>query len=459
MTNRGAHAIVLGAGFAGLTSAVPLAARFDRVTLVDRDVLPPGGHKGAEPRDGVPQGSSIHLLVPGGVTRLEAMLPGVLDDVSARGGHVIGAPEWRFYMGGDRLEVADPDLRITGATRPLLESVVRDRVLALDGVELLDGWAARELTTTDDRTRVTGVRLRSETDPGQERTLDADLVVDTTGRGSRSPRWLADLGYPPPEEQRLKVDVHYTTRLFRRDPAHLGGCRHVLVDIPPGGCRGGVALAVEGERWLVTLIGMVGERPPTDLGGFVDYAGSLWTGDLHDIVDGATPLGDGIPRAFPAFAWRRYDRLRDLPEAYVVSGDAVCSFDPRFGQGMTVAIAEATELGRVLDRHGLSRVGHRVLSAALPLVNDAWSLATGSDLAHPDVQGPRPLSWRLTNAYLERLLAVGHEDPAVAAAIIRVIGMLARPQALLHPRLLRRVLSGSRKRVRRAEPQHPPVPA
>lgn len=441
MTHRGTHAVVLGASMAGLVHAIPLSRRFDRVTLVDRDVLPDQ----PEQRRGVPQGSHIHLLVPGGVERLERLLPGVLADMSDRGAHVIASPEWRFHMGGDQLNLTDDSVRITGATRPLLEGVVRDRVLALDGVELLDGWAARDLTATDDRRRVTGVRLRSEADPGQERRLDADLVVDTTGRGSMSPRWLADLGYAPPEEERLRVDVHYTTRMFRRDPADLGGCRHVLVDIPPDGTGGGVALAVEEGRWLVTLIGMLGERPPADLAGFTDYAASLWTGDLHGIVAGATPIGDAARRAFPAFSWRRYDRLRRLPEHYVVSGDAVCSFDPRFGQGMTVAMTEAIALGDVLDRHGLGRVGRRVLSAARPAVQDAWDLATGSDLAHPEVEGPRPLPWRLTTAYMQRLLPVAHEDPDVAAALISVIGMADRPQALMRPRVLWRVMGPARR--------------
>ena len=441
MTRRGAHAVVLGASFAGLAHAVPLAERFDRVTLVDRDVLPDG----ATQRTGVPQGQHVHLLVPGGVSRLEALLPGVLADLSAHGAHVIEAPEWRFHMGGGRLALTDPALRIAGATRPLLEHVVRDRVLALDGVELWDGWAARELTTTDDGQRVTGVRLRAQADPDDQRTLAADLVVDTTGRGSPSPRWLSDLGFAPPEEQRLQVDVHYATRLFHRDPADLDGCRHVLVGIPPGGTRGGVALAVEDDRWLVTLIGMVGERPPTDLDGFVAYAGSLWRDDLHGIVDGATPVDDGATRAFPAFSWHRYDRLRRLPERYLVAGDAVCSFDPRFGQGMTVAITEATELGRVLDRHGLDRVGPRTLAAARPVVQDAWELATGSDLAHPDVDGPRPLPWRLITAYMQRLLPAAHHDPAVASAFIRVVGMLDRPQQLMAPRTLWRVLARSRR--------------
>lgn len=453
MNHLGDHAVVLGAGMAGLVHAVPLAERFGHVTLVERDVLPDRGRS----RRGVPQGQHIHLLVPGGLTRLEELLPGVVADLAAHGAELIGSPEWRFHMGGGRLELRGSDFHITGATRPLIEDVVRSRVLGLGGVEVLDGWAARELLTTTDRSRVTGVRLRSEADPVRERTLEADLVVDTTGRGSGSPRWLADLGYPSPAEERLKVDVHYTTRLFRRAPGDLGGSRNVLVDVPPDGRRGGVALAVEEGRWLVTLIGMLGERPPADLTGFTDYAAALWNGDVHEVVAGATPIGDAVRAAFPAFSRHRYDRLRRLPERYLVAGDAVCSFDPRFGQGMTVAIIEALELRRVLDEHGLERIGLRVLSSARWAVQDAWDLAAGGDLAHPEVEGPRPPSWRLTTAYLQRLLPVAHHDPVVGAALIRVIGMLDRPQRLIRPQLLRRVLGGSRPSGRRTPTSGPAV--
>ena len=433
------HAVVLGAGWAGLVHAIPLARRFDRVTLVDRDVLP----HGPEARRGVRHGEHIHLLVPGGLARLEELLPGVTAELSAAGAHLIDATRWRFHMGGGRLKLADAELTITGATRPLIESVVRDRVLSMERVELLDGWSAQELTTTPERDRVTGVRVQSQKDPHRERTLSADVVVDTTGRGSRTPRWLTDLGYGRVEEQRLKVDVHYTTRLFRRDPADLDGCQNVLVDIPPDGSRGGVALAVEDGRWLVTLIGMTGERPPMELDRFVDYARSLGVPDLYDIVRDAEPVGDAHQHAFPMSSWRRYDRLPRLPERYLVSGDAVCSFDPRFGQGMTVAVIEAMEAGRVIDDGDLDNAGSRLLTASRWAVQDAWDLATGSALANPQIDGPRPLSWRVTNAYLKRLLSAAHDDEVVASSFIRVIGMLARPSELMRPHILARVLTGS----------------
>ncbi|WP_347059965.1 hypothetical protein ABC795_05735 [Blastococcus sp. HT6-30] len=195
MTHLGEHAVVLGAGMAGLVHAVPLARRFDRATLVDRDVLPDG----RVDRRGVPQGQHIHLLVPGGLTRLEQLLPGIVEDLAAGSAHVIPAPEWRFHMGGGRLDLTGSDLRIAGATRPLIEGVVRDRVRALDRVEVLDGWAARDLRTTGDRSRVTGVRLRSRpTPPRSGRWTPTWWSTPRAAAPGRRAGWPTSASHRPP---------------------------------------------------------------------------------------------------------------------------------------------------------------------------------------------------------------------------------------------------------------------
>ena len=447
----GEHAVVLGASLAGLATAASLAGRFDQVTIVERDALPSVD----EPRHGVPQGHHAHLLLPAGLRGLAGLLPGFVDDLRSRGAHIINSAEFRFYLGGGRLALDDTELAISGATRPLIESVVRERVRALPGVRFVDDCDVIGLATSAGHASVIGARIRPRTDQIDVEAIDAALVVDATGRASRSSRWLADLGYAEPEEERLEVGVHYTTRLFRRDPADLDGCRHAVVGIAPGDRRGGLVLAVEGERWLVTLVGARGERPPTDLEGFVEYARSLWRSDLHEVVAGAEPIGEASIGAFPAYLRRRYDRLRRFPGRYVVTGDAVCSLNPVYAQGMSVAIREAEVLGQVLDRHGLHRVGPRFHRRARPVVDRAWILATGADLADPAVEGPRPASWRFVNAYINRLLPVAQRDPLVANAFLEVNAMVAPPRRIMSPRIAVRVLRGGRTTTPAAAPVVP----
>ena len=341
-----------------------------------------------------------------------------------------------------------PTLSSIAATRPLIEGIARERVRSLTNVRFVEGCDARGLTMTADRSRVTGARLRSRMARGDEETVEADLVVDATGRGSRSPRWLAAFDYPVPFEERMHVGVHYTTRLFGRAPETSGDWRNVTVDIPPGERRGAVALAVEGNRWIVTLIGILGERPPTDLAGFVEYARTLWTRDVHAVIADAPAIGEASTGAFPANVRRRYDRLRRFPARYIVTGDAACSLNPVYAQGMSVAFGEALTLARVLDRHGLDRVGPRFFRETKPITRVAWAMATGADLGHPGVQGPRTARWRLLNAYIGRVFGVAHHDPVVAEAALKVLGMVDAPQHLMHPRIASRVLT--------AKPRSPP---
>jgi 2-polyprenyl-6-methoxyphenol hydroxylase-like FAD-dependent oxidoreductase len=206
-----------------------------------------------------------------------------------------------------------------------------------------------------------------------------------------------------------------------------------------------VALAVEGGRWIVTLVGLMGERPPADHDGFVEYARTLWVADLYELVARAEPLGEASTGGFPSYLRRRYDRLRRFPGRFVVTGDAVCSLNPVYAQGMSVAIGEARTLGHILDQHGLDRVGRRFFERTKRTLDEAWTMATGADLGYPGVDGPRPARWRLINAYVNRLLRAAHHDPVVATAFMAVNGMVAPPRHLMRPRIVSRVFTRTRR--------------
>jgi hypothetical protein len=215
----GDHALVLGASMAGLLAARVLADAYAQVTVIDRDQLP----QTSSHRRGVPHGRHTHALLARGQQALEELLPGLTAELVAYGaaaGDVLGNGRW--YLNGHRLRQTHTGLLAVCASRPFLEGHVRGRV-GLPNVRFLDACDILALATTPDGGRVTGTRVRRQADGGAEVVLDADLVVDATGRGSRSPLWLEALGYPRPPTEQVRIGLGYATRTYRLRPHALGG--------------------------------------------------------------------------------------------------------------------------------------------------------------------------------------------------------------------------------------------
>jgi 2-polyprenyl-6-methoxyphenol hydroxylase-like FAD-dependent oxidoreductase len=430
------HAVVLGGSIAGLLAARVLTETYPQVTVVDRDVLAPGG----VPRRGAPQARHIHALLAGGQQVLEQLFPGLTAELVAHGapvGDVLG--DTRLVFGGHRLARDEAGLVAVSASRPLLEDRVRARVRALPGARFAPASDVVGLRSSPDRRRITGARLLRRADGSAEEVLDADLVVDATGRGSRAPVWLEALGFGRPDEDRLRVDVGYATRRYRLAADSLDGDLACLHGPTPDQPRGGALARLEGGTWMLTLFGLLGDHPPTDPDGFDVFARTLRSPDLPDAVCAGEPIDDPVPFRFPANVRRRYERIRHLPAGFLVMGDAVCSFNPIYGQGMTVAALQAVAL-RACVENGDRHLARRFFRAAARIADHAWTMATGADLALPGVEGARTVPVRLVNAYMDRLLAVAAHDPAVAASFMRVAGMVEPLPTLLRPALARRVL-------------------
>ncbi|MEU6402561.1 FAD-binding protein [Streptomyces sp. NPDC046985] len=444
---RGGHCVVLGASIAGLFAARVLSDAFDRVTVVDRDTL----LETDENRRGVPQGRHAHAILPAGTRGLQEMFPGLLEEFEAAGVPVVREPtEMHFAPGGHLLcqdgRYADPTPTYQ-PTRPQLERQVRARVRELPGVEIVDRCEAAALLSTPEGTRVTGVRV-VERDSGEARELAADLVVDATGRGGRTARWLADLGYEPPREDRIAVDIKYVSRTLRLAPGALGRRKVVIVGAEPGRPTGATFLQHEPDRWMLTLIGYGGHHPPTDPADFLEFAKPIVPSDVFEALCAAEPLDDPVAHRYPASVRRRYERLDRFPDGLLVFGDAICSFNPVYGQGMSVAALQAAALRECLSR-GRERLPHRFFRAAARRIEVAWQMAVGSDLALPQVQGDRPLPVRLTNAYVRRLLNAAERDPALTQEFVKVSSLLSSPLILLKPVTVGRVVRGSRRRPAR----------
>ena len=441
MTNNGDHAVVLGASMGGLLAARVLADSYHRVTVVERDEL------STEPvnRRGVPQGRQPHLLLARAAQILEAHFPGILEELVGA-----GAPVWddgdlsRFWIsfGGHRLvrsaPIPDPQSLVNYyPTRPLLEWTVRRHLAALPNVAILAGHDVADLTTTAGRARVTGVRITRRADSADSE-LAADLVVDATGRGSRTPVFLEHLGYGRPPVDELVVHTAYASQ-----PVHIpdGALHENLVAIfPKPSCPKGFALfRGENDTWLMGAVAIGGLEPARDRDEILSAADDLAPRHIAAAARASEPLDQVTQHRFPSNRWRRYDKMAHMPERLLVVGDAICSFNPVYGQGMTVAAIESLILRDCL-RGGHRDLPRRFFRGAAKTVKVAWQTAVGSDLTLPQVQGPRPLSMRLTNAYLDRVMAAAETDPWVGQQFMRVTGMIDTPTHLLRPALVSRVL-------------------
>jgi 2-polyprenyl-6-methoxyphenol hydroxylase-like FAD-dependent oxidoreductase len=437
MAHPYSSAIVVGASMSGLLAARALSSYFDRVTVIERDLLP------ASPamRQGVPQSAHAHGLLASGYRVLDTYFPGLIAEPEALGapsGDVAGSFLW-FQYGRWKLRY-ESGLRGITVSRPCLEYAVRRHLTALRNVTFLDGTAAVKPTFDAAKARVTGVVVRPR-DGTPETTLDTDLVVDATGRGSQSPKWLEEWGYGRPPITTVTVNVGYSTRIFERRPGEffnsMGG---VVAGTPPGSTRLAAVLAAETNRWVITLGGTLGDHPPTDDDQWTRWAATLPVPAVHELVRTARPLTEIVTYRFPANQRRSYETMKRFPAGFLVIGDALCSFNPIYGQGMSVAAMEAKALEVTLAA-GHDRMAERFYARARKIVDIPWTIATGEDLRYPQVKGARPVGFHLINRYMECVHAAAAHDPVVCRKFFEVLNLLSPPTSLMTPAVAWRVLA------------------
>jgi len=437
----GQQAIVIGGSVAGLMTARVLADHFESVTVLERDAIEdhPSLHRS------IPHGHHYHALLLGGQQVLSSLFDGFADEL-----HELGAVRFRlgteiafflpggkaYTMSGSVKEPRDLGFDAHSQSRGLIEHCVRRRVLAVPGVRLQAGCSVRELV--HQHGRVGGVRWEG---PAGAATLNADLVVDTGGRGSHAPRWLEQIGVARPPETTIGVDFAYASTKYRLRGDHelresLLGFFGPAPQYPNGAYLG----AIEDGMWHVSLAGRFGDYPPTDEPGFLAFA-SLHTPRLHEIIKDAERVADIVGYRFPSSIQRHYEQISSFPPGFLVLGDAICSFNPIYGQGMSAAALQVHALQQTLRecRAGagtLDGLASAFFPRAAQVIATPWTLAASLDLIYPQTVGDRSGLSRKRSQYFAALNALAGVDVEVQKLMTEVF-YLARPLSALMDETLR----------------------
>jgi 2-polyprenyl-6-methoxyphenol hydroxylase-like FAD-dependent oxidoreductase len=434
----GKRAIVVGAGLGGLLAACVLSDYFDDVMILDRDELPDD----AIPRPGVPQGKHAHLLLAGGLKALEKFLPGLGNELMRAGAEPIDP-------GFDTLiEVSGRDVwpkikfgwSTYSMTRPLIERILRWQVERMANIKVQGGCRVLNIMSESKVQGATGIQCQMV--DGSLKTLKSDLIVDASGNGSLTVEFLKSTGRKPPEETSIGVNLHYASALFER--SHIWNNYKIVSSLPSAReeTRGGVIVAAENNSNQVVLVGRGKDIPPIDGNEFLSYARQLRTLTVHNAIKDAKRLTNITPFSFPESRWRHFARVPDFPRGLLPMGDAICRFNPVYGQGMTVASQEANMLSDLLqtsEGDSLATLAPTFLTKAETLIAHPWAMSAIPDFIYPETIGERPedLEDRLDfQSALDRLAV---RDVKIYELVTEIMHLL-KPRTLLEdPSIIRRV--------------------
>jgi 2-polyprenyl-6-methoxyphenol hydroxylase-like FAD-dependent oxidoreductase len=436
----GKQAVVIGAGMGGLTAAGALTDHFDNVVVLERDTLP------SDPtyRPGTPQARHVHGLLLSGQRALSELFPGFEQDL-ARAGAVamrVGLDVRVERPGYDPFPQRDLGWLGYAASRPAIERAVRRRVESRANITLRQRCRVQEVLASPNAESVAGVRY--ENGNGTSETITADLVVDASGRGVPTLGLLQSIGRPLPEETTIGIDIGYATSIFSIPEDAPTDWKGVMTfGQAPRNSRGGLMLPLEGNRWMVTVGGRHGDVPPGDEDGFLTYAKALRTPTIYNAISHSKRV-DGVARyGFPESIRRHFERLDAFPRGLLPLGDAICRFNPVYGQGMSVAALEACLLKTLLKRLGedgdpIAGLASTFFAEVQTLIETPWSVAT-LDFAFPETRGQRPTDFETTFKFGIALTRLAAEDPAVHKLTLEVQHLLKPRSAYRDPALMQRV--------------------
>jgi flavin-dependent dehydrogenase len=436
----GRQAVVAGGSLAGMLAARVLAPHFARVLVLDRDEFP----SEPAPRRATPQAHHVHMLLKGGENAIEALLPGFCAELDARGSHTVTSRDTLAAFEFGFAPRFDSPLKLHSQSRWLLEHVVRSLVLArTPNLELRAGVAVRGLAREERANRISGVITETGSEP-----IAADLVIDATGRREEGLRWLEALGLPSPPVESVGVDFGYASMVLELDATQERDWRMLAVgNLPRVGARGAVILPIEGGRAMCSLGGRAGDYPPTEREAVLEFAASLPHQVLAETLRRARFLSPVARMIYPANRFRHYERFDALPLGLLPLGDALCSFNPTYGHGMSSAALQAKALHDVLASRAagddLRELSRRYLARAEEVARMPWRQANYNDFLYPTTEGDRSMFSAEEMQYRTALQFAAMRDDVVRGRLNEVNQLLAPFEVLLDPEIRKRVAGGA----------------
>jgi flavin-dependent dehydrogenase len=453
-------AIIIGGGIAGLLAARVLSEHFKEVIIIEKDKYP----SRAGSRNGTPQSNHIHVLLIKGKEILLKLFPSLESKLVAKGAHIVNLTnDVDYYVGTGYSIKFESNLTTIACTRQLLEHEIKNEIFEnCPNVKIRENTRATGLVVAKDKEIGSGICKGVTVNSVEiklEETILGDLVVDTSGRQSKSSEWLEQLGYGKPKETVVNSYIGYSTcwlkPTLQQTAAGNGATINptIILTKPPLNPRMGVIYPVEDSSWLVGILGIGKNYPPSDKEGFLEYAKKLETLDIYNAIKDCELSG-------PIYGYRttgsrqyHYEKMKSWPENFVTYGDSVSSFNPFYGQGITVACIEAVTLDNAFREHkkrnrglsGFSTIFQKKVSKINTL---PWVLGTSEDFRWPTTEGISPdFITRWIQKYSNRVLLLTPKSKIAAKSFFEVMHMLRSPVILFHPFISIRVLIESLKRT------------
>ena len=427
-------AIVIGGSIAGLLTARVLSDYFKEVILIEKDNCMDDG----QVRFGTPQANHIHVLLAKGREILQDFFPELEGDLIKKGAIKIDfLNDIRYRLPSGWAPKFNSGIITFTCTRTLLENTIRHQIQNISKIKIEQGKQIISFVLEESN------KIILKTKEGKE--IHGDLIVDCTGRNTKTPSWLEDIGFTKPRVTKIDSFVRYSTRRYIPPKKGRKWKMLVILNKPITNPRIGGIYPIEDGKWLVGLYSIGKNYPPTDEKGFLEFAQHLESRELYDALKDAVPDSEIYGYTVQGSRKYHYEEMKQWPDNFSVLGDAVSIFNPYYGQGMTSAALGAKALDDMLKNNKMendfTRKFQKKLSTTVSL---PWILGTSEDLRWPTTVGKRPNTiTRMVQNHAQKVLLLSPKSTLAAKSFQQMMHMIRSPAIIFHPVILLQLIANS----------------